>query len=171
MTTSHTQVYFERQQGRFCVLHAINNAMQGRIVTKDMLFKEVDSMLDTMEERNRKRETSFNRGAYKSYLCAKDGFFSPPVAFNVLKRAGWIAKRVKSIASTGKFILNGKINGYGHTIAVVNGLVLDSEKPNPIKLPAKTYFRKFRIEDQFELVPVSQYRASTPKKKEIIVLE
>jgi hypothetical protein len=145
-------LYHERQRERHCVIHAVNNALQRKVITHEQLQEEVQRMADEHQERYRSVRKPFNRREYiKSFLAARDGNYNASVAWRVLRaQYNCVATIVKDFSDPeGHYFVSGtrqnKSGTYEHAIAVTNGYVIDSERAHPIPLPASDFFKTFDV--------------------------
>ena len=149
--------YFERQHKRQCGIHAINNAMQSKLVTAELMDAEVERMLAGKPAKVAQRT--------RTDLTGDGGFYSPSVAFSLLSRNhNYIAKPVPEYTKSGRYFVTGRKHGsYSHAIAIYNGWILDSELDHAVKLPATQYFKdtKFDVYQIYHLVPKANVRMPT----------
>ena len=151
-------IYFEKQVKKQCSLHALNNAMQSKFATT----KDMDTVAETMAselargvvERKPHRLPDFDeiKNNYISGLMDKEtGFWSPSVTERLLKTVGQkydVVMRMPELKNyvfmpNQTYIVSTQTNGYGHSVAVVNGVLLDSE------LGASVLLKKGKLPKQY----------------------
>ena len=108
------------EQG-YCLLWAINNSLQRKILTKDGILKE----LKGINERNKTHNSRYYMGDdgldFKSFKA-------------IIKRVfGIYLKRVKTYKLVGSYILTYDFGDYYHTVGMIDGEILDSRKHSEIK--------------------------------------
>jgi hypothetical protein len=110
----------QRGEEGFCLVWAVNNALQSNIVSKDRILAE----FARINHNNKKRNTQ--------YYINKDG-----LDFKTFKTAlknvyGITLRRMKKYKMKGAYLLTYDFGSYYHTVALVNGEVLDSRKKEEI---------------------------------------
>lgn len=178
-------MYHEKQVGRQCTLHALNNALQGqphRVTFSDM-NAIVEGMIDHRMNRQRASARA-SRQVHRAFLMhCQDGFFAPDVAYVFLNKIGYSTKIRQSLpqsreaAKNRRFIVTGQKaaadnkSSYGHSIAVYDGYVIDSERKKVIALPATAYFKRFQIGEVREIIETSKVSNSKKSSASVIVID
>lgn len=131
-------MYFERQIDKNCVIHSVNNSLQGTILSIENIecyMKELYN--DKKIEIEKKNKTLDEKEFYKEY---KDKYgLSLTIVMRYLKEKRGYYFHVKTIDYLksnlhDRYVIGGenKIKGYRHAVAIYNGYWFDSENPKPI---------------------------------------
>jgi hypothetical protein len=109
-----------RGEDGFCLIWAVNNALQSNVVSKDRILAE----FARINHNNKKRNTL--------YYINKDG-----LDFKTFKTAlknvyGITLRRMKKYKMKGAYLLTYDFGNHLHTVALHNGEVLDSRKEKEI---------------------------------------
>jgi hypothetical protein len=162
----------DEQCGKLCTVHALNNALQKKIFTGsdalDALRREYDATKADVESRGKTMRTTwekykadmteggFSPTLWRSMLHAKtdftvDRYFTSSRAILDLARSGRMDK--------GRWLIAGVSNGrYRHSIAVVDGYVIDSELDSVFMMvPSEDnpFPAHYKPETAVEIVPAS----------------
>ena len=161
-------LYFERQVGHNCTIHAANNALQQHVLTAAIMGRVARRLAREQAQRTRRHQQDTGRAVETLRVLTERampylqgsmlGDWSPDVAYAALRERGIYAVhgRTQDFPQRGAWILTGEtaVQGaadgaaggtYAHSVAVLNGWWLDSERPRPVRLrpgnPLPVYFR------------------------------
>jgi predicted protein tyrosine phosphatase len=110
----------QRGEDGLCLIWAVNNALQKNIVSKEVILAE----FQRINQNNKKR--------YAPYYVNKDGLDFKTFKVVVKKRYGVALRKVKSYKMKGSYLLTYDFGDHYHTVALVDGEVLDSRKTREI---------------------------------------
>lgn len=159
-------MYHEKQIGRKCALHAMNNAMQQRMF--GCVDMESAAAKIVNEIASRPRSKIDREKLYKEYV-GQGGFYSLTLTIKLLNERGFdliLCKKIPRATEHGRYILIGESHGRPHSIAIARGYVIDSEEKSPIKLPATTYFK-----NTFAVSLIYSIEPKTKKDHPVAVVE
>jgi hypothetical protein len=140
--------YFEKQEKRYCTIHSLNNVLGYRAATVKSMNSVAREMAREIAEKgahgkkNRTYEEIYDE--YLPTLMSEDGNYSVNVAMRWMKNNG-ISNSLVSLRnvdfSEGSYIVSTFKNGVPHSVAVKDGLLLDSLEDDPVliedKLPSE----------------------------------
>jgi hypothetical protein len=143
-----TSVYFEPQRSKDCVIHSLNNAMGGRVISKD----EVMAFIRSQAARIAAERGSVEAERYARSMSTGTTFFTAEVVWQAAESLGRIRKPAPIPGFSGAFaivsslpewirtgsnivLLGLEIEGNHHAIAVHDGMLLDSlhHKKGPVE--------------------------------------
>lgn len=107
------------EQG-LCLIWGVNNALQKNIVTKERIFAELARINNNNTRRN------------APYYIGKDGLNFKTFKVVLQKNYGIGLRRMKKYKMNGAYLLTYDFGSYYHTVALVNGEILDSRKEKEI---------------------------------------
>jgi hypothetical protein len=112
------------EQG-FCLVWAVNNALQQNLLNKNVVVRELMVLNDKNKIRN------------KQHYVNRDG-----INFRSFKKVikniyGVGLRKVKTYNMKGRYILTYDFGKYLHTVALVDGQLLDSERNSDLSLDTK----------------------------------
>lgn len=107
------------EQG-LCLIWGVNNALQKNLVTKERIFAELVRMDHNNIRRNR------------NYYVANDGLNFKSFKVALQKVYGVGLRKMKKYKLKGSYLLTYDFGDYYHTVALVNGEILDSRKEKEI---------------------------------------
>ena len=172
--------YFEKQVENNCVIHTANNALGRRVLTVGNMRKSAEALAKATAHRIRANQHKSGRTVESlkvltarilPSLMKPTGHFSPDVAFRLLRGREIFPHpcRTTDLRLTGRFFITGESttvhkderdNGegpgklvarYAHSVAVRNGLWLDSELAAPVRLKADlllpSYFQVWQVHE------------------------
>jgi hypothetical protein len=172
----NSKLYFERQRGRECSVHAFNNAVQRRALTAKNVRDKIEDVIATKPPRSRDK--------FRSMLCGDGGYFSPSMViaagidrgYDYENRKISTALRLQNARSKRYYIMGTRRReGWGHAIAIARGHIFDSIEPAPIRMGtrrAREYFiRVYEVSpDIFEIAAPGERienRRRRPQKRTI----
>lgn len=134
-------MYFEKQKGRNCSIHAFNNAIQYKAITCQDMKNSLDEILNDKKKHLEKRKLkkpkiNVEEGIknYKNMLMGKGGYWSIEVLSRAIEDLDYKLKVIpitENLDDKKTYILLGvKNNSYNHAIAYTKGKFLDSENLN-----------------------------------------
>lgn len=147
--------YFEKQVGRGCALHALNNALQMQFIRLRDVQSTINEMVEDKELSAKRRGKRFNSQSFRRALLSRNRGCSPDVIQRFARKHGWYFHLINDDATVLKnnrryYIQGNKQYGkqrFRHAIALVNGRVLDSEEDEPLLgLP-----EDFQVEAVYEI--------------------
>lgn len=103
-----------------CLIWAVNNALQKNIVTKERIFAE----FSRINHDNTRRKAP--------YYIGKDGLNFKTFKSVLQKSYGIRLRRMKKYKMKGAYLLTYDFGSYYHTVALVDGEILDSRKEKEI---------------------------------------
>lgn len=104
----------------FCLIWAVNNALQRNLLDKDTILRELKGL--NKKNKNRNVQYYVNKGGlnFKSFKRVIDDVY------------GIKLKRVREYNDQNSYIVTYDMGGYLHTVAMVDGEILDSERESKI---------------------------------------
>jgi hypothetical protein len=103
-----------------CLLWGVNNALQKKILTKEPVFREIQKINANNTNRNIR------------HYVGKDGLDFKAFKAGIKNLYGISLRRVKEYKMKGAYLLTYDFGSYYHTVALVDGEVLDSRKEKEI---------------------------------------
>lgn len=168
-------MYFERQEKQFCIVHAINNCMQKEVLTKADMFAAAQFLAESSTKRTvdfllskgKQVDAAKILESTKKSLFTADGDFSVDVALLALKEKGLYAHhgRKETFPFQGRYFLTGEVakglRAYGHAVAIVDGLWLDSENNGPEDLENGEMPKYYKVGSVYTIT-----RSPSPQKSQ-----
>jgi hypothetical protein len=110
----------QRGEEGLCLVWAVNNALQKNLISKESILDEFA------------RVNSSNKKRYAPYYVNKDGLNFKTFKAVIKRRYGIALRRVKNYKMEGSYLLTYDFGDYYHTVALVDGEILDSRKTKEI---------------------------------------
>jgi len=104
-----------------CLMYSVNNALQKPLITKEVLFRELREMNDRNTRRNSR------------YYAGKDGIDFRSFKTVLKDNYRVYLRKVKNYKMKGRYIVTYDFKDVYHTVALVDGELLDSEKKDEMK--------------------------------------
>lgn len=134
-------LYFEKQKGRNCTIHAFNNAVQYRAITTDDMKLASEEILEDKRKQLEKRRLKRNFNVeerlkeYQKLLYGDNGYWSLDVLYIAALDKGFKLNHIpidSKLSDNKSYIILGTKKGYNnkeyrHAVAWVEGKYLDSE--------------------------------------------
>jgi hypothetical protein len=119
----------------FCLLWAVNNALQEDVVKKD----EIIEVLKKMDSKDKNRDWN--------YYLNETGIDIESFKKAIQVLYGIELRQTSRVSNTGRYIVIVKFPKYNHSISIVQGKVLDNRR-KPVELKAVPWSR---VEEVYEV--------------------
>lgn len=104
-----------------CLMYSVNNALQNPIITKEVLFRELRQINEANPRRNSR------------YYVGKDGIDFRSFKRVLMDNYRIYLRKVKTYKMKGRYLITYDFKSVLHTVALVDGEIMDSEKKDEIK--------------------------------------
>jgi hypothetical protein len=104
-----------------CLIWGVNNALQRKLLTKEAVMREISHINDLNTRRT-----------IRHYI-GRDGINFRAFKRVLKERYRIYLRKVKTYKMTGRYLVTYDFGDYYHTVALVDGEILDSRKENEIR--------------------------------------
>jgi predicted transcriptional regulator len=112
------------EQG-FCLVWAVNNALQQTLLNKNVIVRELMTLNDKNKNRNKQHYVNREGINFRSFKKVIKDIY------------GVGLRKVKTYSMKGRYILTYDFGKYLHTVALVDGKLLDSERGSDLSIDTK----------------------------------